>query len=243
MIEQYIQINRILRKIIFKIWDAQDAHMYDSESYIIGTLGTYIRSDIKDLEFLWPEGVTKEPLEKLKEKTKDFDSSKFYEVIHKDIPQIEDIVDDFFSSQQLKTETSNIINFLHPIIVQSSYAQLKNEHYRDAVFNALVAVFDLIRKKTKSDKDGFDLIGEVFSLNNPKLVFSSLKTKSGKNEQKGFLQILQGAYLGIRNPKAHTLESDLNEFKAIQYLIFASLLARRVEEANKPRQKKKQKIP
>jgi uncharacterized protein (TIGR02391 family) len=70
------------------------------------------------------------------------------------------------------------------------------------------------------------------------MVLSTLKTESGKNEQKGFLQILQGAYLGIRNPKAHSLLSDLDEQKALQYLVFASLLARRIEDAKRVAKKK-----
>jgi uncharacterized protein (TIGR02391 family) len=56
-------------------------------------------------------------------------------------------------------------------------------------------------------------------------------TESGKNDQKGFLQIYQGAFLGVRNPKAHSLAHDLDQIKAAQYLVFASLLARRVDEA------------
>jgi hypothetical protein len=45
------------------------------------------------------------------------------------------------------------------------------------------------------------------------------------------MQILVGTYLGIRNPKAHSLNHDLDAERAAQYLIFASLLARRIYEA------------
>ncbi|WP_456299720.1 TIGR02391 family protein [Paraburkholderia tropica] len=47
----------------------------------------------------------------------------------------------------------------------------------------------------------------------------------------GFRRILIGAHLGIRNLKAHSLNHDLDLEKAGQYLIFASLLARRIYEA------------
>jgi uncharacterized protein (TIGR02391 family) len=63
------------------------------------------------------------------------------------------------------------------------------------------------------------------------LVLSNLDTESGKNDQKGFIQMLQGAYVGIRNPKAHSLASNLNEVATAQYLVFASLLARRIDAA------------
>jgi hypothetical protein len=63
------------------------------------------------------------------------------------------------------------------------------------------------------------------------LILSELDTESGQNDQKGFIQLFSGSYQGIRNPKAHSLNHDLTEMKAAQYLIHASLLARRVSEA------------
>ena len=63
------------------------------------------------------------------------------------------------------------------------------------------------------------------------LVLTELETESGQNDQKGFMQIFKGAYQGIRNPKAHSLTHDLTPEKAAQYLVFASLLIRRVQEA------------
>jgi uncharacterized protein (TIGR02391 family) len=92
--------------------------------------------------------------------------------------------------------------------------------------NAIVAVFDLLRARTGLDKDGALLVAEALSLERPRLIISTLSTESGQSEQKGFIQILQGAYLGVRNPKAHSLTSDLDVVKAAQYLVFASLLAR-----------------
>lgn len=102
------------------------------------------------------------------------------------------------------------------------------------MLNAFVSVYDLIRELTGLDLDGQALVSQAFSLENPKLIFSELNTDSGKNDQKGFIQILTGAYLGIRNPKAHSLRHDLDEVKAAQYLVFASILARRVSEAASP---------
>lgn len=127
-----------------------------------------------------------------------------------------------------------IVRILHPAIVASSYKQYLDGHLRDAVLNSIIAVFDFIRARTGSEKDGDALIGEVFSIANPKLILSEIGTESGQNDQKGFMQIFKGAYQGIRNPKAHSLTHDLNRVKTLQYLVFASLLARRVEESNEP---------
>jgi uncharacterized protein (TIGR02391 family) len=94
-----------------------------------------------------------------------------------------------------------------------------------------VAVFDILRDRTGLDEDGAALAARALSLDNPKLAIGDLSTTSGQNEQKGFIQLLQGAYLAIRNPKAHTLAHDLDERKAKQYLVVASFLARRIKEA------------
>lgn len=242
MIKQYIQINQILRDIVYKAWDGLDAHMFDDESYIVGTIGSYIVRDAKKLHHLWPKNLPKEPLYALERSAQKLDRDVLFEIKDQIVPQLEELFDDYFSKQPSEAVPGNIIDFLHPKIVESSYTQFRSGLFRDAVFNAFVAVFDLIREKTKIDRDGTDLVAEVFSLSNPKLIFSSLKNESGRNEQKGFIQILQGAYQGVRNPKAHSLESDLNEFKTVQYLVFASLLARRIVEAYKPKIKKKSKI-
>ena len=122
-------------------------------------------------------------------------------------------------------------HLLHPAISEHALPQYKDGHLRDAVLNSITAVFYLIRQRTGLDDDGDKLIGKVFSLDKPHLILSEIKTESGRSDQKGFMQIFNGAYQGIRNPKAHSLDHDLTPIKAAQYLVLASLLARRVEEA------------
>lgn len=120
---------------------------------------------------------------------------------------------------------------LHKIVRDASLAQLENGHLRDAVFNSVVAVFDFLRERSESRFDGNDLVGHAFSLQNPRLIVSELETESGRNDQKGFMQLLKGVYQGVRNPKAHSLKSDLTEESAGQYLVLSSLLARRIGQA------------
>jgi uncharacterized protein (TIGR02391 family) len=120
---------------------------------------------------------------------------------------------------------------LHPAIKESSYNHYRNGHLRDAVLNSVIAVYDRIRKITGIDADGDALVNKALSLEHPVIVLSELETESGQNDQKGFIQIFKGAFQGIRNSKAHSLAHDLNEQKAAQYLVFASLLARRLDEA------------
>ena len=229
MIQQYIDINRLLRKIVYLAWDALQPEIeVITQAYI----SNYLQQEVRELERLWPEGLTRKPLANLRDNAKRCDNESFTEIIDKSIRDVQDTLDSYFASQPTLDITFGIIDFLHPAIIKSSYAQFRNEQYRDAVLNAIMAVYELIRKKIKSDKDGSELVCEALSTNNPKLIISNLNTDSGKNEQKGYLQILQGAYWAIRNPKAHSLSTDLNKLKAAQYLVFASLLARRIDEAH-----------
>jgi uncharacterized protein (TIGR02391 family) len=121
-------------------------------------------------------------------------------------------------------------NVLHPIVLQHAYQKFLDGHLRNAVLDAFIAVFEFIRERTGLGLDGAELVGRAFSLTDPLLIVSELETESGKSDQKGFIQILQGAYLSVRNPKAHSLKTDLNTESATQYLVFASLLARRIDE-------------
>ena len=97
--------------------------------------------------------------------------------------------------------------------------------------NSITSLFDDIRRRTNGNEDGDKLIGKVFSLDKPLLTLSELQTESGQNDQKRLMQIFKGAYQGIRNPKAHSMTHDLTAMKVAQYLVFASLLARRIDEA------------
>lgn len=125
-------------------------------------------------------------------------------------------------------------SLLHPAIRASALSQYRDGHWRDAVLNAFIAVFDLVRSRTGLDLDGDRLATRVFSADNPLLVVADLSTESGRNDQVGLMMVLQGVYRGIRSPKAHSLQHDLNALKAAQYLVMASLLARRVDEAESP---------
>lgn len=132
-------------------------------------------------------------------------------------------------------ENENLVllaELMHPWILEHSFAQFRNGHLRDAVLNAFIALGDLIRERTGINLDGSALATEALSIKNPKLVLSEIDSDSGKNDQIGFMQIIQGSFTGIRNPKAHSVRHDLTEHKAAQYLILASLLARRITEAS-----------
>lgn len=117
------------------------------------------------------------------------------------------------------------------MIIAASYQQFIDGHLRDAVLNSILALCDQIRARTGMQGDGDALICKALSLADPYLILSEPESESGQNDQKGYMQILRGAYQGVRNPKAHSLAHDLTKINAAQYLVFASLLARRIGEA------------
>jgi uncharacterized protein (TIGR02391 family) len=120
---------------------------------------------------------------------------------------------------------------LHPTIIESSYGLLLNGHLKEAVLSAITVVFDSVKEKAGLSDDKKSLATFVFSAENPKLRLGDLSTDTGKNIQLGFMNILNGAHQAIRNPLAHTTRFNLDEDKARQVLVFASLLARYVDES------------
>ena len=57
-----------------------------------------------------------------------------------------------------------------------------------------------------------------------------MDTESGRNVQKGYMEMFAGAMIGIRNPKAHSNQRITRE-DAVRKLHFASLLMYKVDQA------------
>ncbi|MFO0031987.1 MAG: TIGR02391 family protein [Cyanobacteriota bacterium] len=131
----------------------------------------------------------------------------------------------------MESLTLDIEDLLHPLIKQRPYSSFKEGRMRDAVLDSLITVYDLIRERTSLSLDGPNLIDQAFSLANPRLIISSLETESGRNEQKGFMDLMKGAYTGIRNPNSHSLQGELDSKTAAHYLVLSSLLATKVDSS------------
>lgn len=119
---------------------------------------------------------------------------------------------------------------LHPYINESCSELFLDSHYTQAIEEAVKAVFEYIRKKTKLKIDGEDLINQVFSTSKPLLSFGDLNDQNILNEQIGFMKMLKGFYKGVRNPLAHTQGKKEIMIKAFEYLVMASLFCRRIDE-------------
>jgi len=118
----------------------------------------------------------------------------------------------------------------HPKVIEATRSCFAAGNYREAILNAFIALIDYVKEKTKLDTDTKDLMAKAFNVDKPVIKLNSLKEQYERDEQEGFRFLFMGASVGIRNPKAHKLIPQSNPFHALEYLAFASLLMRRVEE-------------
>ncbi|HSH48867.1 MAG TPA: TIGR02391 family protein [Halomonas sp.] len=233
MIHWYLSVKNAMRAIEQKARDALPLYEEGGEEAVTAING-YMRADYEQLWDLWRQKFADENLGNLGRHVHFGMDCDYRDILEHDLPALEKRAEAHLLNAADAEDEQREIGFeqlLHPVIVEHAYQLYRNGHLREAVLNSVTAIFDFIRARTGSEEDGDRLIGQVMSPADAKLILSELDTDSGLNDQKGFMQIYKGIYQGIRNPKAHSLTHDLTEEKAAQYLVFASLLARRVEEA------------
>jgi len=124
-------------------------------------------------------------------------------------------------------------DLLHPKIVEVSKSRFETNHFADSVEAAFKEVNNIVKvivkQKTSQEYDGADLMNKAFSLQNPIIILDDLSTETGKNIQKGYMQIFSGSMTGIRNPKAHE-NIIIDSQRAIHFLFLASLLMFKIDE-------------
>ncbi len=230
MIEWYLSTKNLVRAIERK---AKDVLLFyeKGDCQSVASIKEYLKMDYQQLWDHWRRRYPDEHLENLGRHIGFGMDCDYRDIVDRDLPELERRADDHLLTESKDPRQIGFESLLHPVIMEHSYQLFQNGHLREAVLNSITAVFDFIRTRSKRVGDGDELVGNVFSLQNPVLILDEIATESGRNDQKGFMQIFKGAYQGIRNPKTHSLAHDLTSEKAIQYLVFASLLARRIEEA------------
>jgi len=121
---------------------------------------------------------------------------------------------------------------LHPRVVEVARPLFADGHYAQAIFEAFKAVNNMVKDKSGlADLDGKQLMAAAFAEGRPVLKVTQLRDRSEKDEQEGFKFLFMGSTVGIRNPKAHATTVQTDPLRALEYLALASLLAKRVDEA------------
>jgi uncharacterized protein (TIGR02391 family) len=124
---------------------------------------------------------------------------------------------------------------VHHDVLRFCKAELLQENYFHAVFEATKSIADKIRDKTGLTLDGADLIDKAFGLgqtNIPLLALNTLQTDSEKSEHKGFSNLLKGTFGMFRNTTAHVpkIKWTINEEDALDNLTLASFLHRKLDK-------------
>jgi uncharacterized protein (TIGR02391 family) len=127
---------------------------------------------------------------------------------------------------------------VHNDVLRFCQAELLQENYFHAVFEAMKSIASKIRNLSGLTTDGAELVQEAFGLGNtcsPILAINPLATETERGEQKGFVNFLIGLFGTIRNPTAHNpkIEWPMSEQDALDILTAASLIHRKLDAAHK----------
>ncbi len=121
---------------------------------------------------------------------------------------------------------------IHLEVLKYCSAELMQDNYFHAVFEATKGLAQRIRDMSGVQLDGATLIDKVFSVDRPLLAINALRTETEKSEHKGFAALLKGCFAAVRNPLAH--EPKIlweGEDDAADYLSLISLLHRKLDYA------------
>lgn len=120
---------------------------------------------------------------------------------------------------------------VHVEVLNYCRAELLDENYFHAVFEATKGVAERIRTLSGLTGDGADLVNKVFAGQQPILVLGPLTTDSEKSEQRGFANLLIGLFGAVRNPLAHAPKTNwpMSEQDALDILTLVSLIHRKLD--------------
>ncbi|QOK92227.1 TIGR02391 family protein [Ralstonia pseudosolanacearum] len=124
---------------------------------------------------------------------------------------------------------------VHAEVLNYCRAELLDENYFHAVFEATKGVAERIRLLSGLNGDGADLVNKAFAGQQPVLALGPLTTESEKSEQKGFANLLIGLFGAVRNPLAHAPKTNwpMSEQDALDILTLVSLIHRKLDVTTK----------
>ncbi len=137
-----------------------------------------------------------------------------------------------FTNSTVKKATLPKEMKLHPKIIKVSQNLFHDRHYSQAIFEAVKVLEKELKSKSKvRDKIGVNLANHVFNKDNPIIKIVEGDDPEQVDEREGFRFLYMGAFLGIKNPKSHSIQHLKDPEKTKEYLSFLSLLMKRLDEA------------
>jgi uncharacterized protein (TIGR02391 family) len=127
---------------------------------------------------------------------------------------------------------------VHEDVLAFCRAELLQENYFHAVFEATKSIAAKVRALSSLDGDGAELVQQAFAIGKlgvPVLAINALATETDRGEQRGFVNLLVGLFGTVRNPLAHNpkVEWPMLEQDALDILTLASLIHRKLDRARK----------
>lgn len=141
-----------------------------------------------------------------------------------------------FPTKEMVSPTDNLHPFdersIHPEISKFSQQLFDDGHYAQATFEAYKFLEEYVKETSSSEgsgASGVKLMADAFNPNNPKIHLADIMDDSGKDEQKGYMFLFQGATMGIRNPRGHSTKIKDDVEQCLDHLSLASLLLRKID--------------
>ncbi|HIE4563349.1 TPA: TIGR02391 family protein [Stenotrophomonas maltophilia] len=122
----------------------------------------------------------------------------------------------------------------HPEVLRYCRAELLQDNYFHAVFEAIKGLGERIREMSGLKSDGAELVGAAFSTRSPIIALNSLSSETEVSEQKGVANLLIGVFGAVRNPLAHAprVAWAMQEQDAVDMFSLVSYLHRRLDSAS-----------
>jgi uncharacterized protein (TIGR02391 family) len=131
---------------------------------------------------------------------------------------------------KLKQKHENLLTIkmrsFHPKVIEVAGKLFEDGHYRSAILDTYIALTEAVKEKSGAlDLDNTPLMQNVFSQRDP-----IIRLSPNSDAQLGYMWMFSGAVMGIRNQKAHSLVAQTDPQRALEWLAFASVLFRLLDE-------------
>ena len=133
-------------------------------------------------------------------------------------------------NQQQSSQVAVSIMGLHPKIADRCQSAFMASKYDSAVLEAFKAVEEAVREQAAAPATEFGVALVSYAMNpkNPRLRFSDIPA-----EQEGYHALFRGAIGALKNPLSHRSVGHNDPVSVLEYLAFASLLMRLIDDLPK----------
>lgn len=156
-----------------------------------------------------------------------FYTSEGRQELTKIIGKVRAAIEDETDQQGQDEPIESTFKHLHVKVQTIANRRFEGGHYADAVEATLKELASTVRalvlQRGGPELDGVPLMQTAFSPKNPIIVLADLTTQTGRDMQRGYMDLFAGAMAAIRNPKAHG-NVEISPKRAIHLLFIASAL-------------------